>query len=98
PALYALSLHDALPISGASMDECRPPGKTMEVMDADGSQAEALAEVAAGRPLVIQGPPGTGKSQTISNLIAEAVFSGKTVLFVARSEEHTSELQSRRDI
>src|SRR5581483_4020373 len=33
--------------------------------------------------IVIQGPPGTGKSQTISNLIAEAVSEGKRVLFVA---------------
>jgi very-short-patch-repair endonuclease len=67
----------------ANMDASRPPGKIMEVMDADGSQAEALAEVASGRSLVIQGPPGTGKSQTISNLIAEAVSTGKRVLFVA---------------
>jgi very-short-patch-repair endonuclease len=69
--------------SSVSIDAVRPPGKTMEVMDADGSQAEALAEVAAGRSLVVQGPPGTGKSQTISNLIAEAVHAGKRVLFVA---------------
>jgi hypothetical protein len=68
---------------GTSIDAVRPPGRIMEVMDADGSQAEALAEVAAGRSLVIQGPPGTGKSQTISNLIAEAVNAGKRVLFVA---------------
>jgi len=67
----------------ADMDAVRPPGKIMEVMDADGSQAEALAEVASGRSLVIQGPPGTGKSQTISNLIAEAVGAGKRILFVA---------------
>ncbi|HZE99997.1 MAG TPA: DUF3320 domain-containing protein [Planctomycetota bacterium] len=66
-----------------AMDAVRPPGKIMEVLDADGSQAEALAEVASGRSLVIQGPPGTGKSQTISNLIAEAVSAGKRVLFVA---------------
>src|SRR5262249_33957333 len=66
-----------------SIDAVRPPGKTMEVMDADGSQAEALAEVSSGRSLVIQGPPGTGKSQTISNMIAEAVSAGKRVLFVA---------------
>jgi very-short-patch-repair endonuclease len=65
------------------LDARRPAGQTLEVMDADGSQAEALAEVATGRPLVIQGPPGTGKSQTISNMIAEAVFGGKRVLFVA---------------
>jgi len=69
--------------SDADLDTVRPPGKIMEIMDSDGSQAEALAEVASGRSLVIQGPPGTGKSQTISNLIAEAVSQGKRVLFVA---------------
>ncbi|MXY45944.1 MAG: DUF3320 domain-containing protein, partial [Chloroflexi bacterium] len=31
----------------------------------------------------IQGPPGTGKSQTITNIIAESIAQGKTVLFVA---------------
>ena len=31
----------------------------------------------------MQGPPGTGKSQTITNIIAAAIKSGKTVLFVA---------------
>jgi very-short-patch-repair endonuclease len=68
---------------GRSLDALRPPGPTMEVMDCDSSQAEALMDVASGRHLVIQGPPGTGKSQTISNLIAEAVHAGKKVLFVA---------------
>ena len=33
--------------------------------------------------MVIQGPPGTGKSQTISNIIAEAVGAGKKVLFIS---------------
>jgi len=32
---------------------------------------------------VIVGPPGTGKSQTIANLIAQCLASGKTVPFVA---------------
>ncbi len=68
---------------GRSLDELRAPGRVVEILDADGSQAEALADVAAGRSLVIQGPPGTGKSQTISNLIAEAASAGKRVLFVA---------------
>ena len=31
----------------------------------------------------MQGPPGTGKSQTIANLIAEAIGQGKRVLFVS---------------
>ncbi len=31
----------------------------------------------------MDGPPGTGKSQTISNMIAELIRRGKTVLFVS---------------
>ena len=50
---------------------------------ADGTQARALLRALSGENLVIQGPPGTGKSQTITNLIAAALDSGKTVLFVA---------------
>ncbi|MEJ1968695.1 MAG: AAA domain-containing protein [Rhizomicrobium sp.] len=52
-------------------------------MDADSSQAVAIAEAAGGRTLVVKGPPGTGKSQTITNIIAAAVARGKKVLFVA---------------
>ncbi|RIK41093.1 MAG: DUF3320 domain-containing protein, partial [Chloroflexi bacterium] len=59
------------------------PGELHEVLDADSSQTLALLDARAGRHLVIQGPPGTGKSQTIANLIAESIASGKTVLFVA---------------
>ena len=53
------------------------------VMDADASQFSALADVADGKHLSIEGPPGSGKSQTIVNLIAAALASGKKVLFVA---------------
>ena len=48
-------------------------------MDADSSQTLALLDVKSGRDLVVQGPPGTGKSQTITNIIAEALGQGKTV-------------------
>ena len=49
----------------------------------DGTQMLALIEAHQGRHLVIQGPPGTGKSQTITNIIANCIASGKTVLFVS---------------
>ena len=52
------------------------------VVDADSSQAMAVLEVMNGRNLVIQGPPGTGKSQTITNLIGEALARDRTVLLV----------------
>ena len=54
-----------------------------QVVDADSSQTLAILAVNEGCNLVIQGPPGTGKSQTITNLIAEAMGQGKTVLFAS---------------
>jgi very-short-patch-repair endonuclease/DNA polymerase III delta prime subunit len=54
-----------------------------QVVDADSSQLLAMLSVNEGKNLVIQGPPGTGKSQTITNLIANAIGQGKKVLFVA---------------
>jgi len=57
-----------------------------QVLDADSSQQEAIEAAKAGQSFVIQGPPGTGKSQTISNIIAEALAQGKKVLFVSEKK------------
>jgi len=48
----------------------------------DPTQTSAIARARQGKSYIIQGPPGTGKSQTITNLIADYVASGKRVLFV----------------
>ncbi|MCO8273571.1 DUF4011 domain-containing protein [Actinoplanes sp. TRM 88003] len=53
---------------------------------ADGSQMQAVELAKRGYSFVLEGPPGTGKSQTITNLIATAVASGRTVLFVAEKQ------------
>lgn len=55
-------------------------------LPADGSQMTAVHWARNGRSFVLDGPPGTGKSQTITNLIADAITSGKRVLFVAEKE------------
>lgn len=53
------------------------------IYDCDSSQHSALIDAIEGRHGVIEGPPGTGKSQTITNLIATALFMGKRVLFMS---------------
>jgi hypothetical protein len=53
---------------------------------ADASQFAAVADVMAGHSKVIEGPPGTGKSQTITNIIANALYVGQRVLFVAEKK------------
>jgi very-short-patch-repair endonuclease/DNA polymerase III delta prime subunit len=60
-----------------------PEQVPLPVLPVDSSQLKALTVARAGRHLVVHGPPGTGKSQTISNLIADALGKNKKVLFVS---------------
>jgi very-short-patch-repair endonuclease len=76
------------------IDEHIDLSKCTHVINADSSQAIVIEEARGGRNLVVQGPPGTGKSQTITNIIATAVHSGKTILFVA---EKTAALEVVHD-
>ena len=64
-------------------------------MDVDSSQMEAIVESGKGQSFILHGPPGTGKSQTITNMIANALYQGKRVLFVAEKMAALSVVQSR---
>lgn len=64
-------------------------------ISADSSQLAAIVEAAAGKSFVLHGPPGTGKSQTITNIIANALFHGKRVLFVAEKMAALEVVQKR---
>lgn len=75
---------DARPFPSAdALDDERRPGTPLCTRDADSSQIVAVCAASEGRSFVLEGPPGTGKSQTIANMIADALASGKRVLFVA---------------
>jgi hypothetical protein len=67
----------------AELDDVQEPGRTLSILDADASQRQCIEAAKRGRSFVMQGPPGTGKSQTIANVIAEAIGQGKRVLFVS---------------
>jgi very-short-patch-repair endonuclease len=64
------------------LSEINPISENL-IFPADSSQHSAISAVIGGKSVVIQGPPGSGKSQTIANLIAEAVINNKKILFVA---------------
>jgi very-short-patch-repair endonuclease len=73
------------------------PKDTFHIVEADSSQILAMSDINIGRNLVIQGPPGTGKSQTITNIIAEAIGRGKKVLFVAEKMAALEVVKRRLD-
>src|SRR2546422_1337105 len=52
-------------------------------------------EVADGETLAVIGPNGAGKTTLIGQLSGDLVPDAGTIRFAGRSEEHTSELQSR---
>lgn len=70
-------------ISNYDHDKKERPIEVFQVVDADSSQQDAILLSKKGVSFVLQGPPGTGKSQTITNIISEALADGKRVLFVS---------------
>ncbi|WNY28127.1 hypothetical protein MmiEs2_03090 [Methanimicrococcus stummii] len=67
------------------------------IVNADSSQISVIEDVKNGKNLVVEGPPGTGKSQTITNLIAELLMSGKSVLFVSEKMAALQVVKKRLD-
>ncbi|MDD6174904.1 MAG: DUF3320 domain-containing protein [Firmicutes bacterium] len=77
------------------LDEQYAPADMAIPLSADSSQLAAICAAGKGESFVLHGPPGTGKSQTITNLIANALFQGKSVLFIAEKMAALSVVQNR---
>ncbi len=76
-------------------DEESSPEDLAMPLPADSSQIIAANDCAQGKSFILQGPPGTGKSQTITNMIVNAIYHGKTVLFVAEKMAALEVVQKR---
>lgn len=74
------------------------PAVTLTPLMADESQWKAIALSQKQKSFVLHGPPGTGKSQTITNMIANALNDGKRVLFVAEKQAALSVVKKRLDL
>lgn len=71
------------------------PSDILLPIPADSSQLEAVCAAVEGHSFILHGPPGTGKSQTITNIIANALYRGKRVLFVAEKMAALTVVYSR---
>jgi len=96
--LEGLPPEDALMFSDEEhVDEHLNPMDCYNVVEADSSQTLAILDVNSDSNMVIEGPPGTGKSQTITNIIAEALARDKTVLFVSEKMAALEVVKRRLD-
>lgn len=82
-------------ISPTELDRSVLPSDMAVPTSADSSQLAAIYAASKGESFVLHGPPGTGKSQTITNMIANALYQGKSVLFVAEKMAALSVVQKR---
>ena len=78
-------------------DSTLPPTAFALPVDIDSSQLEAVIESGQQRSFILYGPPGTGKSQSITNIISNALYHGKRVLFVAEKMAALQVVQSRME-
>ena len=65
------------------------PGVILYPFGLNQSQKIAVEHALSSQVSIIQGPPGTGKTQTILNIIANAVRNGKTVAVVSNNNAAT---------
>lgn len=71
------------------------PATYLLPLDADSSQIAAVIAADMGQSLILNGPPGTGKSQSITNIIANMLYKGKRVLFVAQKKAALDVVKNR---
>lgn len=77
------------------LDRSLRPADICLPIDVDSAQLEAIAASDKGKSFILYGPPGTGKSQTITNMIANALYKGKRVLFVSEKKAALEVVQER---
>lgn len=64
-------------------------------VSSDPSQESAVLQARQGPGLLIEGPPGTGKSQTIVNIVGDAIGRHKTLLVICQKHAALEIVQKR---
>lgn len=67
----------------------------IEVLPLNSEQRQAIQQAMTAPLTVITGPPGTGKSQVVTNLLINAVWHGKRVVFASKNNKAVDVVESR---
>lgn len=65
------------------------------VTEVNDEQRRTLTALEGEDFVVVTGPPGTGKSQTVLNIVAQAVLRGQSVLFASRNNQAVDVVMGR---
>ena len=98
PIIDALVESEIIPLQeeeSINLDNTIKPSDMCTPLPFDSSQLSAIVASTKGKSFILHGPPGTGKSQTITNIITNALYHGKRVLFVAEKMAALSVVQER---
>ena len=82
-------------LEGVDFDKEYKPSDLALPVDVDSSQLSAVCLADKGQSFILHGPPGTGKSQTITNMIANALYHNKSVLFIAEKSAALNVVRKR---
>lgn len=67
----------------------------LEVLPLNSEQRQAIQHSLTNSLTIITGPPGTGKSQVVSNLLINAAWQGKKVLFASKNNKAVDVVEIR---
>ena len=71
------------------------PGPLIYPFGTNASQKAAVEKAFRSQVTIVQGPPGTGKTQTIVNMVANAIRFGQTVAVVSNNNAATKNVASK---
>jgi hypothetical protein len=98
--LVGTALEAALRISDTPRTGEVPPVSERDrylTVESDPSQEDAVHRSRHSPGLLVEGPPGTGKSQTIVNIVANAIGHGETVLVICQKQAALQVVRKRLD-
>jgi very-short-patch-repair endonuclease len=96
-ALGSLVNNDVAKVTVEKPDESssKTEQPLIEVLPMNSEQREAVSRALTQPLTVITGPPGTGKSQVVTNLLANAAWQNKKVLFASKNNKAVDVVELR---
>ncbi len=67
----------------------------LEVLPMNSEQEQAVRKAASNKLTIVTGPPGTGKSQVVTNILVNAAWAGKSVLFTSKNNKAVDVVEAR---